>query len=111
MTDEAIEAHDGDDDHLRPVDGDPTTALQRKHFHETKADELAAAVGMSVKRSNKVTEKFAYYENAARFVVVAGSHEKHEVAHAFARGLGLRGDRQLVRVLPEGNSFATMQRA
>ncbi len=111
MSDDAIESPDADEDHLKPVDLDPTAAAKRKHFHETKADELARAVGMDVKRTNKATEKFAYYQDAERLVVIAGAQEKHEVAQAFARGLGLRGDRRLVLVLPEGHSFATMQRA
>src|SRR4051812_36464530 len=111
MSDDAIEATGADEDHPTPVDFDPTTAAKRKHFHETKADGLAKAVGIEVHRSNKATEKFAYYQDAERFVVVAGAQEKHEVAHAFARGLGLRGHRRLVLVLPDGHSFATMQRA
>ena len=106
-----IESPDADEDHLKPVDFDPTTAAKRQHFHQTQADELARAVGMDVKRTNKATEKFAYYQDAERFVVIAGAQEKHEVAQAFARGLGLRGDRRLVLVLPDGRSFATMQRA
>ncbi len=101
---------DGGDD-ATPVDLDPTTAAERKRFHETAADTLARAVGVNVKRANKPAEKFAYYDDANRFVVVAGVQEKHEVALALARGLGLRGNRRLVLVMPEAHCFATMQRA
>lgn len=90
---------------------DPSTAAERKRFHEQDADGLARAVGAKAKRANKPTEKFAYYEDSSRLVVVAGAQEKHEVAVALARGLGRRGDRQLVLVLPDAHCFATMQRA
>ncbi len=38
MSDDAIESPDADEDHLKPLDLDPTAAAKRKHFHETKAD-------------------------------------------------------------------------
>ena len=89
----------------------PATAAERKRFHTDDAAGLAAAVGIKSKRLNKPTEKFAYFADEERFVVVAGAQEKHSVALAFARGLGIRGDRRLVLVLPERHCFATMQRA
>ena len=111
MTDDATELPKGGDDTDRAVDLDPVTAVKRKRFHEEDADDLAKAVGITTERLNKPTEKFAYFEDDQRFVVVAGAQEKDEVARAFARGLGLRGGRRLLLVLPEGHCFATMQRA
>lgn len=95
-------------------DGDsdsPAKAAERKRFHQQDAAGHAAAVGLKAEPLNRPTEKFAYFEDDTRFVVVAGAQEKDEVESAFARGLGLRGNRRLVLVLPERHSFATTQRA
>lgn len=89
----------------------PSTAAERKRFHEQDATKLAVAVGLKAERHNDTKERFAYFADDERFVVVAGAQEKDEVESAFARGLGLRDKRRLVLVLPERHSFATVQRA
>lgn len=85
-------------------------AAERKRFHEQDAATLAQAVGITTPQENPATEKFAYFADAERFVVVAGAQERAGVQSALARGLGLRGTRRLVLVLPDRHYFATMQR-
>lgn len=93
------------------LDESSNTKSERKRFHLEDAAGLAAAVGIKSNLFNDPIEKFAYFTDEERFVVVAGVQEKQSVELAFARGLGKRGDRALVLVLPELHCFATMQRA
>ena len=77
------EAPDADDDLLKPVDLDSTTAVKREQFHATRADGLAKAVGMDVKRSNKATEKFAYYQDSDQLALMRRFEVKRVTARSY----------------------------
>lgn len=65
-----------------------------KHFDENDATKLAADLGIETHRRNRPTERFAYFADSERFVIVAGAQEKKDVESAFARDLGLRENRR-----------------
>ena len=55
---------------------------------------------------------YSYYGDAERFVLVAGDElDSKEASWALLYGLSERNHRKLVLVLPEGEAFATRQRA
>jgi hypothetical protein len=85
---------------------------ERELFNSVDAPRLAADVGVTEPaEEDSRSNRFAYFADEKRFVVVAGAQEGNEVDLAFALGLTYRGDRQLVLVLPQHLAFATLQRA
>lgn len=83
----------------------------RESFNRDRAPELAGALGVSPAPVNGPKERFAHFDDGDRFVMVAGEQEGKHVERALGRGLHLREGRQLVLVVPEGHSFATIQRS
>lgn len=86
---------------------------RRLKFNAKKTGDavsLAEAIGITTESINSPAERFAHFEDDDRLVIVAGDQEGRHVELALARGLGLRGDRELVLVLPATHSNATMQR-
>jgi hypothetical protein len=75
------------------------------------AKGLAWQVGVTEPWSGNGSDRFAYFADERRFVIVAGQQEGGYVDLAFAQGLEQRGSRQLVLILPEDRAFATLQRA
>lgn len=84
---------------------------QRNRFNAQVAPAFAAAVGVTTRWTGTASRRFAYFADENRFVIVAGPQEAEKVELALAWGLHYREHRRLVLVLPQDNSFATMQRA
>ena len=72
---------------------------------------LASLVGVTERWSGNGSDRFAYFVDERRFVIVAGPQEGSYVDLAFAQGLEQCGSRRLVLILPEDYAFATLQRA
>jgi hypothetical protein len=75
------------------------------------AKGLASQVGVTEPWIGNGSDRFAYFADERRFVIVAGPQEGSYVDLAFAQGLEQRGSRRLVLILPEDHAFATLQRA
>jgi len=75
------------------------------------AKGLASQVGVTEPWSGNGSDRFAYFADERRFVIVAGPQEGSHVDLAFAQGLEQRGSRRLVLILPKDHAFATLQRA
>jgi hypothetical protein len=75
------------------------------------AKGLASQVGVTEPWSGNGSDRFAYFADERRFVIVAGPQEGSYVDLAFAQGLAKRGSRRLVLILPKDHAFATLQRA
>lgn len=75
------------------------------------ATGLASQVGVTEPWSGNGSERFAYFADERRFVIVVGPQEGSYVDLAFAQGLEHRGSRRLLLILPEDHAFATLQRA
>jgi hypothetical protein len=75
------------------------------------AKGLASQVGVTEPWSGNGSDRFAYFADERRFVIVAGPQEGSYVDLAFAQGLAQRGSRRLVLILPKDHAFATLQRA
>lgn len=85
---------------------------RRKHFNEQIAPTLASQLGVSSRAAvPRASSRFSYFSDETRFLVIAGPQEASEVGLALAHGMSLRGDRQLVLVLPRGHTLASLQRA
>ena len=75
------------------------------------AKGLASQVGVTEPWTGIGSDRFAYFADERRFVIVAGPQEGSYVDLAFAQGLEQRGSRRLVLILPKDHAFATLQRA
>ena len=75
------------------------------------AKGLASQVGVTEPWTGNGSDRFAYFADERRFVIVAGPQEGSYVDLAFAQGLEQRGSRRLVLILPKDHAFATLQRA
>ena len=75
------------------------------------AKGLASQVGVTEPWSGNGSDRFAYFADERRFVIVAGPQEGSHVDLAFAQGLEQRGNRRLMLILPKDHAFATLQRA
>jgi len=92
--------------------GPMTVQQDRELFNLGEAAKgLAWQVGVTEPWSGNGSDRFAYFADERRFVIVAGPQEGSYVDLAFAQGLEQRGSRQLVLILPEDRAFATLQRA
>jgi hypothetical protein len=83
----------------------------RRRFNTQTAPALAGRVGVAGLWNGHGSERFAYFSDDQRLVIVAGPQEGSHVDLAFAQGLEHRGSRRLVLILPEDHAFATLQRA
>jgi hypothetical protein len=83
----------------------------RTRFNTQTAPVLAERVGVPGPWNGHGSERFAYFSDDQRLVIVAGPQEGSHVDLAFAHGLAHRGRRRLVLILPEDHAFATLQRA
>jgi hypothetical protein len=75
------------------------------------AKGLASQVGVTEPWRGNGSDRFAYFADERRFVIVAGPQEGSFVDLAFAQGLEQRGSRRLVLILPKDHAFAILQRA
>src|SRR6266516_6228211 len=83
----------------------------RNRFNTQTAPLLAAQVCVPRPWNGQGSERFAYFCDDQRLVIVAGPQEGSHVDLAFAYGLKHRGSHRLVLILPEDHAFATLQRA
>jgi hypothetical protein len=83
----------------------------RRRFNAQTAPVLAERVGVPGSWNGHGSERFAYFCDDQRLVIVAGPQEGRYVDLAFAQGLEHRGSRRLVLILPQEHAFATLQRA
>ena len=89
-----------------------TTQQDRELFNlGGPAKRLASQVGVTDSWRGNGSDRFAYFADERRFVIVAGPQEGSYVDLAFAQGLEQRGSRRLVLILPKDHAFATLQRA
>jgi hypothetical protein len=85
-------------------------ASARARFNGQVAADIADHLGVATRSRSGRSARFAYFEDDARFVVVAGPQEGRDVDLALAYGLTWRGTRELGLVLPQDCSTATRQR-
>ena len=85
-----------------------TTA--RATFNRTEAPRIAAAIGLPTPSRSGRSDRFAYFEDDDRFLVVAGAQEGADVDLALVYGMTWTGDRRLVLALPREGCTATLQR-
>jgi hypothetical protein len=83
----------------------------RRRSNTQTAPVLAERVGVPGLWDGHGSERFAYFSDDQRLVIVAGPQEGSHVDLAFAHGLAHRGSRRLVLILPRDRAFATLQRA
>jgi hypothetical protein len=83
----------------------------QRRFNTQTAPVLAERVGVPGLWNGHGSERFAYFCDDRRLVIVAGPQEGSHVDLAFAHGLEHRGSRRLVLILPRDHAFATLQRA
>jgi hypothetical protein len=83
----------------------------RRRFNTQTAPILAERVGVSGRWNGHGSERFAYFCDDQRLVIVAGPQEGSHADLALAYGLDHRGIRRLVLILPRDHAFATLQRA
>jgi hypothetical protein len=86
------------------------TVEARRAFNADNASGIAAAIGMTRRSSDGRSDRFTYFEDDERLLVVAGPQEGDDVQLALAYGLTWAGARRLVLALPRENSTATRQR-
>jgi hypothetical protein len=82
----------------------------RDGFNATSAERIAAAMGIPDRSPDGRSDRFAYFADAGRFLVVAGEQEGDDVQLALAYGMAWAGERRLVLALPRGHAAATRQR-
>jgi hypothetical protein len=85
-------------------------AADKRAFNAGPAARIAAAVGVPHKSPDGQSERFAYFADAERFLVVADEQEGDAVQLALAYGMAWAGARRLVLALPHGQATATRQR-
>jgi hypothetical protein len=83
----------------------------RRRSNTQTAPVLAERVGVPGLWNGHGSERFAYFSDDQRLVIVTGPQEGSHVDLAFAHGLEHRGSRRLVLILPRDRAFATLQRA
>jgi hypothetical protein len=88
-----------------------STAQQRLRFNRDIAPLLVDALDLPVHPLNKPTRMFAHFGDDESLVIVAGPQEGSDIQRALARGLGERGGRRLVLLLPERHTLATELRS
>ncbi len=88
-----------------------TQLQERDKFNNAVAPVLAKRLGFTHPAGQTLSNRFAYFEDESRFLVVAGAQEGTDVQRALATGVAHRGDRQLVIALPAGYTNATQQRS
>ncbi|MGY1680633.1 PGN_0703 family putative restriction endonuclease [Geodermatophilus sp. SYSU D01176] len=84
--------------------------LERTSFNREVAPTIAAAMGIPERSSDGRSDRFAYFADETRFLVVAGPQEGDAAQLALAYGMTWAGDRRLVLALPHGHCTATAQR-
>ncbi|MGY1709106.1 PGN_0703 family putative restriction endonuclease [Geodermatophilus sp. SYSU D00758] len=83
---------------------------ERTSFKREVAPTIAAAIGIPEPSPDGRSDRFAYFGDRDRFLVVAGPQEGDAVQLALAYGLTWAGDRRLVLALPHDHCTATAQR-
>ena len=86
------------------------SAGERGSVNADRAARVAAAVGIPEPSSDGRSERFAYFADGDRFLVVAGEQEGDAVQLALAYGMAWAGERRLVLALPHEHATATRQR-
>lgn len=85
-------------------------AADQRAFNAGPAARIAAAVGVPDRSPDGQSDRFAYFADAERFLVVAGEQEGDAVQLALAYGMAWTAERRLVLALPHGQATATRQR-
>ncbi len=83
---------------------------ERGDLNADSAARVAAAIGIPERASDGRSERFAYFADGDRFLVVAGAQEEGAVQLALAYGMAWAGERRLVLALPHEHATATRQR-
>ena len=86
------------------------SAGERGSVNADRAARVAAAVGIPEPSSDGRSERFAYFADGDRFLVVAGEQARDAVQLALAYGMAWAGERRLVLALPHEHATATRQR-
>jgi hypothetical protein len=90
--------------------GRDVSVNDRGDVNADTAARVAAAVGIPQRSSDGRSERFAYFADGDRFLVVAGAQEGDAVQLALAYGMAWAGERQFVLALPNKHATATRQR-
>ena len=79
-------------------------------FNSTAAGAIAASIAPDLLQQSSPSDRFAFFGNSDRLLVVAGEQKARKIELALPYGLAHATDRHLVLALPAHMSTATRQR-